>query len=644
MNKVFNDVYLNCRFACLCNVLNYFKISPIYLLANNYYYISFDNMEIENIYYYDNILLFKILGIETKQFNKIKSIKNFDLEQGEIAILKQCNEKNDKITKGNILLLNIKENFTTVIGRESAENFVYSVFDEKNDVIDDKYNLYLKHFAKIDKYPTVDVFKMDNSNEISNKYKYINANFIFYKLFDKFSHKIIKNPTNLEKIFLDNDNIDKKIEFINNLKKVKRAELYKVRKLNINKLLIELIEEQLKILDIIGYHIYKSSNKKQELATKLGQLELEINQCLFSMPVYKCFKDIKTSKNMLDSNNLVLIGDYNVCTLNKQNNSINGTLKKNNKKYFYKIQSIDDFYEELVGYYTICDNFPVSTIKAAYLYNNCGVIIYELEKSIKRNNGLLSDYLSIDNMRTDFKFLDIIVKNYNNFIYKESYPMEKFYKKRIEERLERYFQDDWIKKVVIIDNVHSFKSIDIFKAVKKYFLVSKVHKCVLSHGDLNTMNIGLKPIFMDFIVSGYNCIEAEVALFCVSILFTDLYFSPKYHKRSYHNHEIACNVIPDFYCEYNEDKKYIFIKSQPITTIKRKNLILKYLNSIDYNDSEVIYYIIMRLVTIFNIDNYDAKDKFYTLYLVHYFYEELNRKNKKLIEIIKEMDVHDNIL
>ena len=278
-----------------------------------------------------------------------------------------------------------------------------------------------------------------------------------------------------------------------------------------------------------------------------------------------------------------------------------------------------------------------------FIYNNCGVIVYKYDNSINVNEGLLCDELLKNDTEIDYKFLNIILKNYKKYIYNCKYPMQKFYENRIDSRLNKYFYSNWIDYNFIINNESSLKIQDIFDEINVYFKKNKIHKCVLSHGDLNTMNIGLKPLLMDFTTSGYNCIEAEIALFSISILFIDLYFSPKYHKNSYKNHEHVFNHIPKIDCDYIIDKE-VSIKASIKTTLNRKKIIEKYIENLDYNDDDLVYFILMRLLTIFDIDKYDDSDKYYSLFLFVYFYIEMKIKRRTFKEIVRGIDIYDNFV
>lgn len=171
----------------------------------------------------------------------------------------------------------------------------------------------------------------------------------------------------------------------------------------------------------------------------------------------------------------------------------------------------------------------------------------------------------------------------------------------------------------------SLKTKDIIKECINHFESERTYRCVLSHGDLNTMNIGIKPVFFDFVTSGYNYIDAEVAVFSISLLFIDLYYSPKYHRESYCGHEKICDMIPSILLDFFDGKDILKINSYPKTEKKRKAIAKLYLQGLEYNNSALLYYIIMRFLTIFDIEKYETIDKIYTIYLVHFFYHQMKQ-------------------
>lgn len=643
-NDIFNDAYINCRFSCLYNMVKYFEIDPIYIIANNYYSIDESKCSLENIYYLPYRELLKSLGIKTRNIQLVKSISDIKLKDNEVAIIK-VEGKNDNLignntSRSNMLLLNGDLNEFDIIWRDSFDVKTFKRMKMSNSDIDTIYKNYLNKYYQYDMEPTVSVYSKYESKKYSI-YKFFGPKMISYKLFSTYENIIKLNSIKLMKV-LYNDNEDLIIKFINEFINRKKVELYKLKNIFFDSKMDIMLKRQIEILEVLGYHILKKSSKKDELIEELTDLENKISKKILNFEVEDIFDDNKKIKRNLDLKKIEKIEDYTINNVNVQNNSINGIAYKEKKKFFFKIQDINNFYSELVGYFTTFNYFKVPKLCDLFIYNNCGVIVYKYDNSINVNEGLLCDELLKNDTEIDYKFLNIILKNYKKYIYNCKYPMQKFYENRIDSRLNKYFYSNWIDYNFIINNESSLKIQDIFDEINVYFKKNKIHKCVLSHGDLNTMNIGLKPLFMDFTTSGYNCIEAEIALFSISILFIDLYFSPKYHKNSYKNHEHVFNHIPKIDCDYIIDKE-VSIKASIKTTLNRKKIIEKYIENLDYND-DLVYFILMRLLTIFDIDKYDDSDKYYSLFLFVYFYIEMKIKRRTFKEIVRGIDIYDNFV
>ncbi len=149
------------------------------------------------------------------------------------------------------------------------------------------------------------------------------------------------------------------------------------------------------------------------------------------------------------------------------------------------------------------------------------------------------------------------------------------------------------------------------------------------------MNFGIKPIAFDYTTSGYNAIIAEFSTIFWSILFNDLYYAPKYHKNSYYNHEkIIKNLnLCKLNIKYEITNNNIKIISGKIKTTKIRKVFMKeYIRILRANNMQIskdfIYFIIMRILCIFNLNNMEEKDKIYSFLIMLTIFEN-NKKIKK---------------
>lgn len=285
------------------------------------------------------------------------------------------------------------------------------------------------------------------------------------------------------------------------------------------------------------------------------------------------------------------------------------------------------------------------------------LIAYNFNNKVKENSGLLNDIL-VKNDKTNIrdKSTDRELKNildaysviYSGKKVCRSYcPSNIFFIERINSRLDKWYMNCGdFKKIIIINDKYNFNLQNILKETKEYFLnnKNKKHQCILCQGDPNTLNISSTPCFFDLATAGYNPIIGELAIAIISTLIYDNYFCPKYHSKSYYLHELAIEQSslfePNLHYKYN--KSTIYINSDILTSDIRKKYILSYLEILKKNNirigKEIKYYIIMRLLCVFNVRKMLKKDYYYSLYLVCYFYKNIdNNFYKSISYIINEM-------
>ena len=350
-----------------------------------------------------------------------------------------------------------------------------------------------------------------------------------------------------------------------------------------------------------------------------------------------------------------------VILINVQNFSINGIATYNNEKCFFKIVDKEYFIKEINGYLISYKKIPImEIIFTKYLFNvKKYLIAYKYDNNIKKSNGLLNDIF----VKNDFikYFPNGVINKLNNLlkIYDEIYSSKKeyfsycpsniFFIERVYSRLKKwYFDSNEFKKMVLIYDNKKLKIDSILKETFNYFINNKNKKmeCVLLQGDPNTLNISLKPCFFDLASAGYNPIVGELAITIISTLIYDNYFCPKYHPKSYRLHENAIHQFKYFKpnLSMTKNKKEIYVKSNIVTSNIRKKYILDYLKILEKNNikinEEIKYYIIMRLTCVFDIRKMEKIDYYYSLYMICYFYKNINENvYKSMIKIINEMDV-----
>ena len=347
---------------------------------------------------------------------------------------------------------------------------------------------------------------------------------------------------------------------------------------------------------------------------------------------------------------------YSINYINFQNNSINGIIEKCNKKFFFKMLGNQDFDNEIIGYIKIKNALPVNEIIEIYKLQNCYIIIYEYENTISDNEGLLNDFLvknDIEITDDSKQVINRIVNLYNSSfkvtINKNVYPMKQFFQERIKSRLKKWYsKEKFFDYNVNINGMESRKTTEIINEANNFFEKKCKLECSLSQGDPNTLNIGTKPIFFDFATSGYNPIICEFSAMFWSVLIADAYFCPKYHPKSYYNHNKVFENIdkfnPDLRYEINDKEKKIKIQSNIKSSRIRINFMKEYIKMIETLEinigKEIIYFLLMRILCIFDIRTMTKEDYFYSIFILHYLYENISEDvYTSLKNIIDNFDI-----
>lgn len=335
--------------------------------------------------------------------------------------------------------------------------------------------------------------------------------------------------------------------------------------------------------------------------------------------------------------------------VNQQNNSINGYFIRNKKKYFYKIIDKMKFFNEINGYLS-CDNqIPIMKVLETGKIKENYYIIYDYNLDISKDKGTLNDLFveydekTIIDKKQYTKIIDIYDKNLKNIINLYNSKNDTFFRERINSRLIK-----WYNKFALLDKLIKIDDeiFDLRKLIKEteiYF--SKQHNlaCFFTQGDPNTLNIGLSPCFFDLETCGYNSIMGELAITVLSVLFYDNYFCPKYHQKSYFNHEKILEKYEIFtpIIEY-KISNIIEIKCDFKTSKIRREYIKDYLNMLKSNNiiinKDIIYYIVMRLLCVFDIRSMEETDQIYSIYLICYFSKIITDSDDVANDLYKMVD------
>ena len=341
-------------------------------------------------------------------------------------------------------------------------------------------------------------------------------------------------------------------------------------------------------------------------------------------------------------------------TINYQHNSINGILFKCNKKKFFKIISKDDAMRERNSIKICSSIFPVMPQTDVYCFNeNLCLVLYDYDINVGLNKGLLNDYFVINDFKKTFdeapinKLLCFYKKSSQNSQKITKAPIDIFFRERVHSRLNNWYKNNNdFYKTVIVNGKNSVTTEKIIKETISYFQLEKAHDGFITQGDHNVLNLSITSYFFDVSSAGYNYAIGEFAMCFISILFFDQYICPKYHEESYKNHEKIFETLNNYKpkINYNLYKENIVINCEFRISKIRRAYILKFLDIVKDFDiyDDLIYFVIMRLLCIFNINTFDSDDYYYILFLIHWFYLKLSNLNyNKLKNLILKMNLLD---
>ncbi|MHA1680961.1 MAG: hypothetical protein ACTSUE_08125 [Promethearchaeota archaeon] len=261
----------------------------------------------------------------------------------------------------------------------------------------------------------------------------------------------------------------------------------------------------------------------------------------------------------------------NIVYINRQNKSVNGKLFLDGNYYFFKILPSDVAKNELIGYNSIKELYPVSKFHGCYNFGHLKFLFYEFELTIHNNKGLLIDSVFNQNFDALHHFRDLL------YYYKESfrntkhstniYPTRRFFKERLD-RISKIIDSNTLRKYLdcnynINGVLFKIRPIEMINETIQYFLEDNQEICFMSQGDPLLINIGNKPIMFDYEVAGINPIIGEMAIFFWGCLIAEFYFYPKYHPEAYFMHDAILGKLkeyrPRFEMDVNENQELITV-------------------------------------------------------------------------------------
>lgn len=343
--------------------------------------------------------------------------------------------------------------------------------------------------------------------------------------------------------------------------------------------------------------------------------------------------EICRGSHPLDATNLVenvqVLQQYNIVVIRvtKQYNSINGTLKENDRFYFFKTGHNEEMVRELVGYRTIRDKYPCPNLLRIYILNKQIFLIFEYEATVGSNFGTLTDYITVVEQGFcphDEAVFNGILDCYRRHLHtvkkRRSFPNDMLFAERLKSRLlPWYTNDELFSYTFIINNRVAIKPALVIYELESFFSRRRKMLCMWTQGDPVDRNIGIKPVFFDFGYAGYNCVMGEIAVFLWAI-YGGRYYSPKYYPNSYLLHSNIYYSLnsakPKCSFVINSDRKSVTVSIEHSISAVCKSLLIDYLESY-LQDTELRteanetlnYHIAMRIATVLNMREMDLDDQ-----------------------------------
>ena len=342
---------------------------------------------------------------------------------------------------------------------------------------------------------------------------------------------------------------------------------------------------------------------------------------------------------MIKNNNIINIYNQNI---NK--NNINGSFYIGDYPFFYKINSYNDYKKELNGYKKIKQYYNVPKLIYKNNKNDNGILIYEYNKNIYENHGLLVDYFAKNSIIT--KEYIVILNHYKEVFektlkFKYTKNIDIFFKDRVNTRLEKYYDEDFYcslnnvkikfkNKTINLQNVKN-----VIKNIKKFYGYRKQTYTVISQCDPNDLNICEDGMILDYLCGGNTPLMAEFATFIWYNIAQGEYLALKYNKKAFEKHNEIYKKMSDISFIDNclnfnirQIRKeainmYIDLIIEPIIKkIKFENWYEEFKN-----------YLSMKILTVFNLNNMEYKDKILSLAYLVLFYEKDNIKNTNDLKV-----------
>lgn len=303
------------------------------------------------------------------------------------------------------------------------------------------------------------------------------------------------------------------------------------------------------------------------------------------------------------------------------------------KYLFVKIIPQGEYQHELSGYELVSQYYPVPRLLFHFSLLGFGFLVFEYEKTLEKAGGQAVDYFALssdnqDKVKVLFSlYQDVFQKTLTTRTCRVGDPVDIFYRDRINTRLLPWYADGLIQElegvVVSLNNVHlDLKPSLYIDEAQKYFAETRTLPCIVSQCDPQDLNVGTKPIMLDFRAGGHTPLMAEFASYLWFALAMGNYLAPLLNPATYRKRTDIFSRLDtvEYACDLNGEWRILHVLSERRRwAIREYNstvlnaLLTKYDNWFD----DLMPHLTMRALTVFNLSRDREKLMFALAYIAY---------------------------
>jgi hypothetical protein len=300
--------------------------------------------------------------------------------------------------------------------------------------------------------------------------------------------------------------------------------------------------------------------------------------------------------------------------------------------------------KELAGYEIVSKYYPVARLLNRDTCQKENRLVFEFEKSIGSNRGLLLD---IFNKTESISSFDAIFQMYKTVFDKtiEKTPASAadiFFKDRAMKLKEKYLNLCKTTEPVELNFKESHISInfsEIVDRVMSHFEEEGQRESwsIISQGDPSDVNVGIKPVLLDYLCGGKVPMMAEFASLVWEQVAQSAILAPTYNPKAYTDHDLVYKNPPAVSMQ-NGHLEFVIPKERLLfLTEYTTRVITPIIERIEYPDwfYDFKNYIAMRILGVFDINNFSLEHKLLALVYLELFYNVWTPQTPlELIELI----------